>query len=94
VNGTVVGILPETTFDQNILDLTSGDLLAAFTDGITESENERGEQFGDERLIDLLKANRNKPLDEILEIVTASVRDWAYDADNQDDTTMLLARRV
>lgn len=94
VNGMVVGILPDFAYGQNIIELQRGDLLAAFTDGITESENEQAEQFGDERLTQLLIDNAEKPLEEIVQIVTRTVREWAYDLDNQDDTTMLLARRL
>jgi len=94
VNGMVIGIVPDTPYEQVIIQLQKGDLLAAFTDGITEAEDEAGEQFGDERLVSLLIENSNKPLDEIVEITTRTVREWAYDVANQDDTTMLLARSV
>ena len=50
--------------------------------------------FGDQRLMELLIRHSERPLDEIIRIVTAAVRDWAYDLANQDDTTMLLARRL
>src|SRR5262249_10162683 len=93
-NGMAVGRFPESPYDQNSVDLQSGDLFVAFTDGITESENAHGEDFGDGRLIELLLANREQPLDEILKLVSQAVREWAYDIANQDDTTMLLARRV
>ncbi len=93
-NGIVVGILPDAPYEQVVIQLQPGDLLAAFTDGITESENEKGEEFGETRLAGLLVEHAAKPLDRIVEIVTQTVREWAYDFDNRDDTTMLLARRV
>ena len=93
-NGMVVGMFPDSPYEQNAVDLQPGDLLTAFTDGITESENAQGVQFGDERLVELLIRNSDRPLDEIVKVVTYAVRDWAYDLDNQDDTTMLLARRL
>jgi serine phosphatase RsbU (regulator of sigma subunit) len=68
--------------------------MAAFTDGITESENSRGESFGDGRLIQLLIRYSDRPLDEIADIVYRDVRDWTHGMENQDDTTMLLARRI
>jgi len=94
VNGMVVGLMPDAAYDQLMIELQPGDLLAAFTDGITESENGDGEQFGEDRLARLLVEHSRKTLDEIVEITTSSVRQWAFDLDNQDDTTMLLARRV
>jgi sigma-B regulation protein RsbU (phosphoserine phosphatase) len=94
VNGTVVGLLPDALYEQLIIDLQPGDVLAAFTDGITECENASGEQFGEQRLSNLLIENATRPLEEIVRIVIEAVRAWARDLDDQDDTTMLLARRV
>jgi phosphoserine phosphatase RsbU/P len=94
VNGTVVGLLPNAVYEQLVIDLKPGDMLAAFTDGITESENAAGEQFGEQRLTAMLVENAHRPLDEIVKAVLAAIHGWAYDLDNQDDTTMLLARRV
>jgi sigma-B regulation protein RsbU (phosphoserine phosphatase) len=93
-NGMVVGMFPEFPYEQNVIQLQSGDLLTAFTDGITECENARGEQFGEERLAGLLLRHRDRPLDEILRTITDTVRNWAANIDDQDDTTLLLARRL
>lgn len=94
INGMVMGFFPEAPYDQNILDLQPGDLFAAFTDGITESENEDGEQFGAERLAQLLIDNAGQPLNCIVETANLAFRKWAFDLDSQDDATMLLARRL
>lgn len=93
-NGMVVGVVPDTPYEQVMIQLQTGDLVAAFTDGITESENEQSEEFGESRLAALLVEHATKPLDELVGIVTKAVREWAFDLDNQDDTTMLLARRL
>jgi sigma-B regulation protein RsbU (phosphoserine phosphatase) len=52
VNGTVVGAFPFSKYEESKLELRSGDLLVCYTDGITEPENEYGEMFGEERLIE------------------------------------------
>jgi sigma-B regulation protein RsbU (phosphoserine phosphatase) len=93
-NGMAVGLFPEFPYEQNVLQLCAGDLLTAFTDGITETENANGEQFGEQRLSDLIVRYRERPLDEISRIVTDAVRNWASDIDMQDDTTIILARRL
>jgi phosphoserine phosphatase RsbU/P len=93
-NGMAVGLFPEVPYEQNVLQLCAGDLLTAFTDGITETENANGEQFGEQRLSDLIIRYRERPLDEISRIVTDAVRNWASDIDMQDDTTIVLARRL
>ena len=93
-NGMAVGLFPNLSYEENVIALEPGDLLTAFTDGITESENAAGEQFGEMRLADLLVRHCHRPLDEIVRLITEDVRNWVHDVDNQDDTTMLLARRV
>jgi phosphoserine phosphatase RsbU/P len=93
-NGTIVGMFPEYPFEQTTIVLQKGDLLAVFTDGITESENAREEQFGDDRLIELLKANSAKPLNDIIQLVMDTITKWAHDPSARDDITMLLARKL
>jgi hypothetical protein len=90
----VRGIRSEDGVAQETVELQPGDLLALFTDGVTEAEDASGEQFGDERLADLLMEHKDEPLEEVVQIVTGRVRAWAHDPDNADDTTILLARRV
>jgi sigma-B regulation protein RsbU (phosphoserine phosphatase) len=92
--GTVVGIFPAFPFEQAAVELQPGDLLAAFTDGITESENAHEEQFGEERLIELLLENADRPLNDIIQLVMDTVGGWAHDPSARDDITMLLARKV
>ncbi len=58
VNGTVVGAFPFSKYDESRVDLKPGDLLVCFTDGVTEPENEYGEMFGEERLVDLVRKER------------------------------------
>lgn len=93
-SGMVLGVLPDTLYDQSLVELRPGDLLAAFSDGITEPENEYGEEFGENRLIDLLVRNSRKPLEELSNLVMDTVTEWAKFPDQRDDMTLLLARRV
>ena len=92
-SGTVVGMFSDTPYEEAVVELLPGDVFVAFTDGVTEPENAQEEQFGAKRLIDLLIQNSGRPLDEIAEIVLAAVRNWTHDFSNQDDITLLLARR-
>jgi hypothetical protein len=61
VNGTVVGAFPFSEYEESRVTLRSGDLLVCYTDGVTEPENEFGEMFGEERLIELLLRNAQQP---------------------------------
>jgi sigma-B regulation protein RsbU (phosphoserine phosphatase) len=94
VNGTVVGAFPFSSYGESRVDLQSGDLLVCFTDGITEPENEYGEMFGEDRLVDLIVRNSDRDEQEIMDIVLKSVRQWTASEELQDDMTMLVARRL
>jgi phosphoserine phosphatase RsbU/P len=77
-----------------VTNLEPGDLLVGYTDGVTETPNRNGEEFGDQRLTDLLARHCEKPLDEIARQIGASVAEWTGDLERHDDTTLILARRV
>src|SRR5580693_925447 len=89
--GTVVGLFDNISFPEATVQLRPGDVLVAYSDGVTEPENNYGE-FGEDRLIELVRANRHLPLDRITEIVIAAVADWIGDDEQPDDVTLVLAR--
>jgi sigma-B regulation protein RsbU (phosphoserine phosphatase) len=78
-------------YDEGAVQLSQGDLFLAYSDGVTEPENEFGE-FGEERLLELVHENRDLPLSRISELVTAAVDDWIGAAEQPDDVTLVLAR--
>jgi|HubBroStandDraft_4_1064222.scaffolds.fasta_scaffold21575_3 sigma-B regulation protein RsbU (phosphoserine phosphatase) len=94
VNGTVVGAFPFAKYDESRVELKPSDLLVCFTDGITEPENEYGEMFGEERLIELIARSSHLNDEQIIEVVLETVREWTATDELQDDMTVLLARRV
>jgi sigma-B regulation protein RsbU (phosphoserine phosphatase) len=89
--GMVVGLFDDQSYEEGSVQLRSGDILLAYSDGVTEPENDFGE-FGEERLVDLLRENRDLPLERISEIVTAAVDDWIGANEQPDDITLVLAR--
>ena len=91
VNGTVVGLFEGVTYDESTVVMEPGDVLVAYSDGVTEPENEFGE-FGEDRLLALLREHRDKPLPRITEIITGAVADWIGAAEQPDDITVVLAR--
>jgi phosphoserine phosphatase RsbU/P len=93
VNGTVVGAFPFSKYEESKIELRSGDLLVCYTDGITEPENEYGEMFGEERLIELVAKNADREEGQIIETVMESVRQWTGVPELSDDMTVLLARK-
>jgi len=89
--GTVVGLFDNMLYEEGSVDMDPGEVLLAYSDGVTEPENDFGE-FGEQRLIDLVRENRNLPLPQISQIVTMAVDNWIGDNEQPDDVTLVLAR--
>ncbi|MBS1827269.1 MAG: SpoIIE family protein phosphatase [Acidobacteria bacterium] len=94
VNGTVVGAFPFSRYEESRVRLETGDLLLFYTDGITEAENAYGEQFGEERLCELLRRRTGSTSSEILASIVEQVKEWTGSGELQDDMTLLLAIRT
>src|SRR5262249_17811679 len=86
--GTVLGPFPESTYDQEEVELRSGDRVLLFTEGITEALNSDNEEFGEQRLINLLVENREADAAELQSIVMDSVDSFSG-GDFQDDATLI-----
>ena len=89
--GTVVGLFDNMCYDEGSVEMHAGEIFLAYSDGVTEPENEFGE-FGEQRLIDLVRDNRDLALPQISQIVTLAVDDWIGDKEQPDDVTLVLAR--
>jgi sigma-B regulation protein RsbU (phosphoserine phosphatase) len=89
--GLVTGLFPDITYEEQTLKMHPGDLLVAYSDGVTEPENEFGE-FGEERLLETVLEHRHLPLSRILEQTVAAVQDWIGAEEQPDDLTLVLAR--
>jgi phosphoserine phosphatase RsbU/P len=89
--GTVVGLFDNMSYDEGSAQMSTGEIFVAYSDGVTEPENDFGE-FGEQRLIDLVRENRHLPLAQISQIVTLAVDDWIGDKEQPDDVTLVLAR--
>jgi sigma-B regulation protein RsbU (phosphoserine phosphatase) len=90
-SGTVVGLFDGATYDESTITMQPGDIFVAFSDGVTEPENESGE-FGEERLIELIREHRHQSLSRIGDVITGSLADWIGGAEQPDDVTIVLAR--
>jgi sigma-B regulation protein RsbU (phosphoserine phosphatase) len=94
VTGTVVGAFPLSRYEEQTLKLEPGDLLVSYTDGITEPENEYGEEFGIDRVVELLVKHQKLEPQEIMTRVMDTVRNWTSAPELPDDMTLVLARRT
>jgi sigma-B regulation protein RsbU (phosphoserine phosphatase) len=91
IGGSVIGLIDGISFSEADVTLHPGDIFVAYSDGITEPENEFGE-FCEERLLQLVKENQNLPLQRIAEVVVSAVKDWIGAQEQPDDITIVLAR--
>ena len=71
--------------------LFTGDTLALYTDGITESFNDAGEEFGEQRLIDALRQVSNASPKEALDLIVKEVRGFSR-REQHDDITLVITR--
>ncbi len=91
VGGTVIGLFDHMEYQEAAVDLRPGDIFIAFSDGVTEPENEFGE-FGEERLLETIETYRHLPLERISEHVISALQDWIGLTEQPDDITLVLAR--
>ncbi len=91
--GMPLGMFAGAPYQTGGAELGRGDLLCIFSDGITECEAPGGEEFGPERLAELLKGASERPLPEIVEAIDRAVVDFAAGGAQGDDQTVVLARR-
>ncbi len=88
---TVLGLFKEWECEIHELSLYPGDMLALYTDGVTESFNDAGEEFGEQRLIEALLRHRNLPSRPLLDSVVADVQKFSP-REQYDDITILVAK--
>lgn len=92
--GTVLGMLPELSYETRSVPMRSGDLLMMFSDGVTEAVDQEDEEFGTDRLVTLLQGARTEPSRDVVARVAEAIRDWSAGASQADDITMVVARRT
>jgi len=88
---TVMGLFKDWECSMAECSLLAGDTLALYTDGITESFNNAGEEFGEQRLIEALRQNREASPQAALDSIVAQVRKFSG-REQHDDITVIIAR--
>jgi sigma-B regulation protein RsbU (phosphoserine phosphatase) len=85
-------MFPFATYEEARVDLHSGDVLLAFTDGVTEALNSNEEEFGEERVKNLLRTVADLPVQEIAARISQEVRNWIGGAPQHDDITFVVLK--
>jgi sigma-B regulation protein RsbU (phosphoserine phosphatase) len=92
--GPVLGILPIAKYGEQNARLGKGDLLVIYSDGVTEATDRAEEEYGEERLTEILRQRRSGSAEAIVNAVTDSVNRFAAGAPQADDITLIVAKRT
>lgn len=90
--GAPLGVFEGTEYIDRVIEYEPGDLLLLYTDGITEAYNESYEEFGEERLFELVRANPAAEPDAIRDEIVRRVGDFTAGVEQADDATMVVVR--
>jgi phosphoserine phosphatase RsbU/P len=90
--GTVVGLFDPCIYEQETIQLQSGDVLVAYTDGVTEALNRAGEEFGEHRLQDAVARTAHLKAEQVRDLLVREIEDWCDGAPQHDDLTFLIMK--
>ena len=93
IGGTVLGLFSSAEYEESELRLYSGDVLVACTDGVLEAHNPQGEEFGEDRLAQILTGNSHLPAIEIERLILQAVKNWTGGMDQEDDLTLVVVKK-
>jgi len=89
-----LGMFRDTRYHEYYLTTEPGDVLMLYTDGVTEAQNLKGEEFGRDRLARAVKANRELGARELIAAVHAEVLDWTEGHGATDDVTFFVIKAL
>lgn len=90
--GPIMGILKEAQFSNTVIALNPGDILTLFTDGVTEQENEAGDEFSINRLQEVVRRNELEPAAALVAQITEAVSTFAAEKPQADDLTVVVVK--
>jgi phosphoserine phosphatase RsbU/P len=92
--GMIVGLFPHATYEQETRQLTAGDLLTLFSDGVSEALSTADEEFGENRICEVVGAARHQSAAAALQALMSSVKHFAHGAAQHDDVTAMMVQYV
>ena len=94
--GLGLGLSQEALFaselEERVIQYNSSDVFVFLTDGITEGKQKDGDEFGDDRLVYLLQSDSKSSAEQIRDSIVAAVKQFAGDASQHDDQTVVVVR--
>lgn len=91
--GFPLGIMPETFYREGHTQLQPGDVLVAYSDGVSEAQNPSGEEFGAQRLYEVIARNMDASAAGIRDRIEAALSKWAQGTPAADDITLVIVKR-
>jgi len=88
-----IGIFEDAPWEHDQITIKPGELLVMYTDGVVEAEDEVEDYFGEAQLQSVTRANINRSVEVIENKVVTAVFDFAGDAPQLDDITLMLLKR-
>jgi len=92
--GVVLGFMENFSYEKDFISFNPGELLLLYSDGITEAMNAEGEEFGEDRLKDVIMNNRNDSAEELVDKIIRTAKYHEGDQPQMDDMTALIVKRM
>ena len=90
--GPVIGAFEDCHYEQEAIALQTGDILIAYTDGLSEAFNAAGEEFGEARLREIAGASAHLSAQELTDRIVNRVHEWSGDTPQYDDLTLVVMK--
>ncbi len=90
--GVAIGVVPGLAYDEKAVDLSGGDTLFLYTDGISEAMNEKGDMFEEARMAGALASGYDVPVGTVIDNVTVALSAFVGKASQSDDITCMVLR--
>lgn len=92
-SGPPVGIFADSTYEEGVVRLEPGDLVVAYTDGVVETVDATGDEWGMDGLLGAVAASQGRSADEVVEAVFSSLDEFSEGRQNDDATVAVLLAR-
>lgn len=93
IGGFPVGITPDGDYHEGTVQLDPGDVLVIYSDGVTESVSEDGDEFGEARLIECVQRNRGRTAAGLRDRIDEALQRFVGKAKTVDDLTLVIVKR-
>ena len=90
--GLEQGPVFDKTLQENTIDVKSGDTLVFYTDGIVEAMNEKLNEFGEEKFLDIVAKNRHLSSAKMIDLILKEVKSFADNYPQNDDITLVVIK--